>query len=104
MAEVWREGEWCKEGIINEGSAGVFPLEDRRGRVFTGVVNCGLCRAFVGAILALVATGVASISPSSISLSLRRSDPNSDADCIDASSLDSYSASPQESPKLPRSL
>lgn len=89
MAEPWREGESCMEGIINEGSTGVFVLEDRRGRVFTGVVNCGLCLAFVGAILTLVATGVASTSPSSISLSLSSSDPASDADCIEAPSLDS---------------
>jgi hypothetical protein len=86
--EPWREGEVCIEGIIKEGSTGVFVLEDRSGRVFTGVANCGLCRAFAGAILILVATGVASTSSSSISLSLTSSDPTSDAECIEPASLD----------------
>lgn len=88
--EPWSEGEACIEGIINEGSTGVFVLEDRRGRVFTGVANCGLCRAFVGAILILVvATGVASTSSSSMSLPLSSSETTSDADCIESASLDS---------------
>jgi hypothetical protein len=97
------EGESAKEGIMNEGSADAFVLRVREGPSFTGVLDSSLCRAFVvEAILTLAGTGVASRS-SSKSLSLSISDPASDVDCNEASSLDSYAASPQESPRLPRS-
>lgn len=121
------------EGIIKEGSSEFDPGVDRvdlpwdrglvagdwewRADIRLAGVRTGVSRGvFEEALVTLEGSGVATSSCSSASwsfaapsgtsgsFSLSASDSNSDMEPIDAPPSDSYSASPHESPRLPRSF